>query len=185
MSEELTAAPVAALDLVADQNRAILLAGSCQTLGKLLGGELDAAHTLNALQDDGTDVALLQLSLPGGQVVHRQIGHVAVGVDGGDNLRIVGHLYGETCAPVEGLLGREHARAAIGKRGQLQCVLVGLGTAVDEKQLVVVVARDAAQSLGQLHLQLVHHGVRVEPQLADLFCDLLDIVRMDIRRITS
>ena len=54
VGEELTAAPVAALDLVADQDRAILLAGCCQTLGKLLGGELDAAHTLNALQDDGT-----------------------------------------------------------------------------------------------------------------------------------
>ena len=89
VGEELTAAPIAALDLVADQNRAILLASSCQALGKLLGGELDAAHALNALQDDGTDVALLQFSLPGRQVVQRQVGHVAVVVDGGDDLGLL------------------------------------------------------------------------------------------------
>ena len=81
---------------------------------------------------------------------------------------------------MKGLLGREHARAAIGKRGELQRVLVGLGAAVDQEQLVVVVARDAAQALGQLHLQLVHHGVGVEAQLADLFRNLLDIVRVGV-----
>ena len=73
-------------------------------------------------------------------------------VDGGNNLRIVRHLYCQTRAPVESLLAAEHTRIARLKRSQLQRVLIGLGTAVDEEQLVVVVATDLAQSFSQLHL---------------------------------
>ena len=104
VSEELTASSVATLYLVADQDGAVLLTGSSQTLGKLLRGEFDATHTLDALQDHSTDIAFRQFCLPGGQIVHRQIGHVAVVVDGGDDLRIVRHLYSQRGTSVESLL---------------------------------------------------------------------------------
>ena len=66
VSEELTASSVAALDLVADQDRAVLLAGSGQSLCKLLSREFDAAHTLDALQDHSAHITLCQFCLPGG-----------------------------------------------------------------------------------------------------------------------
>ena len=144
VSEELTASSVATLYLVADQDRPILLAGSSQTLGKFLCGEFDAAHALDTLQNYSTDITLCQLRLPRRQVVHRQIGHVAVVVDGGDDLWIVRHLHSQTCTAMESLLAREHPCPAVSKRCQFQGILVGLGTAIDEEQLVVVVARDLA-----------------------------------------
>ena len=42
----------------------------------------------------------------------------------------------------------EDALAARMERGQFQGILVGLGSAVDEKQLIVVITADAAQSFG-------------------------------------
>ena len=142
VSEELTASTIAALDLVADQDCAVLLTGSSQSLGELWGREFDAAHTLDALQDHSTHITLCQFSLPGGQVVHRQIGHVTVVIDGCDDFRIVRHLHSQRGSSVESLLTREHTGASIGERGEFQGILVGLGTAVDQKQLVVVVAAD-------------------------------------------
>ena len=103
---------------------------------------------------------------------------MAVGVDGGNNLGVVGHFDGQRGAAVESLLGTEHTGAAVGERRQFQRVLVGLGSAVDEEQLVVVIAADLAQSLGQLLLQLVNHRVRVEPNLIELLRHLLYVVRM-------
>ena len=49
VGEELSASSVAALNLVADEDRAIFLAGSGQPLGKLFRGQFDATHTLDAL----------------------------------------------------------------------------------------------------------------------------------------
>ena len=92
VGKEPSATTVATLYLVTYQDSAILLAQLLQPLGKLLGGQLDAAHTLDALQNDGADVAFLQFVLPGCQIVHRQVGHMSVGVDGGYDLGIVGHL---------------------------------------------------------------------------------------------
>ena len=60
VGEELATSSVATLYLVTDKDRAILLTGSSQTLCKLLRGEFDTAHTLDAFQDDGTDIALRQ-----------------------------------------------------------------------------------------------------------------------------
>ena len=45
---------------------------------------------------------------------------------------------------MERLLAREHPRPAVSKRCQLQGILVCLGAAVDEEQLVVVVAANLA-----------------------------------------
>ena len=176
VGEELTATAIAALYLVAYQRGAIALAGVGQILGKLRRGHLDAADALYALQDDGTYIALLEFGLPGGQVVEWQVGDMAVIVDGCDNLRIVGNLDSQRGAAVEGFPGRQHARAAIAKRCQLQRILVGLGTAVDEEQLIVIVAAHLAKALGQLLLKLVNNRVGVEPDLLQLFSHFPDVV---------
>ena len=78
---------------------------------------------------------------------------------------------------MERLLAREDAHGLwILERRQLQGVLVGLGTTVDEKQLVVLVAADASQSLGHLLLQFVDDGVGVEPNLLQLLRHLIYIM---------
>jgi hypothetical protein len=77
---------------------------------------------------------------------------------------------------VESLLAAEHAGIARLERCELQGVLVGLGPAADEKQLVVVVAADASQSLGHLLLQFVDDGVGVEPNLLQLLRHLIYIM---------
>ena len=133
MGEEAARAPVATLDLVGDEHGAVAAACLGEALCELLGCQLYAAHTLYALQDDGADVALVKLGLPGREVVEGEVGDVAVGVDGRDDLGVVGDLHGEAGAAVEGLGGAEHACAAVGEAGQLQGVLVGLGAAVDEE----------------------------------------------------
>ena len=103
---------------------------------------------------------------------------MVVVVDGGDDFGIVAHLHGQAGAPVKSLVGREHTCVARLERCQLQGILVGFGTAVDKEQLVVLVARDAAQAFGQFTLQRIDDGVGVEAQLADLFRDGLDVVGM-------
>ena len=88
---------------------------------------------------------------------------MVVVVQGGDNLRVMGYLNGQGRPAMECMLTGENARRRrVAERGELQRVLVGLGTAVDEEQLVVVVATYLAQSLGKLLLKSVYHRVRVE-----------------------
>ena len=164
VGKELTTAAIATLYLVADEYGAVFLAGSRQTLCKLGCSHHTATDALDALQDHGAHIALGQFALPCLQVVHGQEGHMTVVVDGSHNLWVARHLYSQRCAAVEGVVDREHARAPIGEAGQLQRVLVGLGATVDEKQLVVVVAADGAQALGQLLLQRVDDTVGVEAQ---------------------
>ena len=79
-----------------------------------------------------------------------------------------------------GVFRREHTLAAVGEAGQLQCILVGFGPAVDQKQPVVFIAADASQPLGELLLQGVDDAVGVETQLRRLPGDGLHIVRMAV-----
>ena len=104
MGEELSATAIAALYLVANQHGAVFLAGSSQSLCKFGRGHLDAAHALDTLQDDSAYIALSQFSLPCWKIIHWQISDVAIIIDRGNNLRIVGHLYGQTCPAMESLL---------------------------------------------------------------------------------
>ena len=53
---------------------------------------------------------------------------------------------------MEGFFGREHTCAAIVEAGKLQRVFVGLGSAVDQEELLVGVAADLTQPLGELTL---------------------------------
>ena len=68
-------------------------------------------------------------------------------IDRGDDLRVVGHLYREGCSAVESLLDGEHTGSAIGEGCQLEGVLVGLGTRVDEEELIILITADLAQTL--------------------------------------
>ena len=138
--EELTATAISALYLIANEECAVALAGCLKTLCKLGGGHAYAAHALYALKNHGCHVALVELLLPRLKVVEGQVGNMSAVVDGRYDLRVVCHLHRQRCATVERLLCRQHARAAGLERGELQRVLVGLGTRVDEEQLIVVVA---------------------------------------------
>ena len=93
MGKELTATAISALYLVAYQYGSVFLAESLQSLCKLGSGKSDAANTLNTFDDTSTYIALCQFLLPCLDVVEREIGGVAIGIDRGDNLRIVGHLH--------------------------------------------------------------------------------------------
>ena len=78
---------------------------------------------------------------------------MAVLVDGCNDFRVLRSFNGQRGAAVECFLGREDAGATVVKRGQLQRILVGLGSAVDKKQLIVGVAGDVAEPFGQVALQ--------------------------------
>ena len=97
-------------------------------------------------------------------------------VDRSNNLGVVGYLDSQRCASVESLMGRQHAGVAVMERSQLQRILVGLGTAVHQEQLVVLIARDTSQSLCQLRLQSVLHRVGIEANLLKLFRHLINIM---------
>ena len=79
---------------------------------------------------------------------------------------------------MEGFFSREHALSARVERGQLQSVLVGLGTTINKEEAIVLVAAGAAQAFGQLTLQTVHHRIGVEAQTCDLLADGLHITGM-------
>ena len=102
--EELSRTAVAALYLVADKDGAVALAGGSKTLRKLRCRHLYAADALYALYDDGAHIALVQLFLPCGEVVERQVGNVSAVVDGGYYLRVICHLHRKRSATVESLL---------------------------------------------------------------------------------
>ena len=175
MGEELAAAAVAALYLVADEQGLVFGAGCAERLSEIGLYHPDAAHALDALDDAGAHVAFGQLGLPGGDVVDGQVGDVMVGVDGGDDFRVVGHFDGERGAAVEGFLCREHPCAPVVERGEFEGVLIGLGSTVDEKQLIVLVSTGCSEPLGELLLKTVDDGVGVETQLVHLLGDGLHI----------
>ena len=180
MREELAAASVAALYLVANQDSIVFVAKLLQLLQEVGLDHSDAAHALYAFHDAGADVAPLKLSLPGLDVVERKVGNVAVGIDGRNDLRIRRHFYGQRCAAVESFLEREDARPAVVERREFQCVLVRLSTAVDEEKAIVFVSASFAQSLRELPLQGILNGVAVEAECLQLLCHCLDVVWMAV-----
>ena len=58
VSEELSASSVAALDFIADQHGTIALTGIGQSLSELRRSHLNAAHTLDTLQNNGCYASL-------------------------------------------------------------------------------------------------------------------------------
>ena len=178
VGEELAAAAVSALDFVEDEDGARRRALLPQCLHEGRVGHLDAAHALDSFNNHGADVALAKLGAHGFRVVQGQVGDVSAGIDRGDDFRVVRHLHGQGCASVEGLGEADDACPPVVEGGQLQRILVGFRAAVDEEQLIVVVAARLAQPFGQLHLQFVDDRVGVEAQHGHLLADHLHIVRM-------
>ena len=152
----------------------------CKLLGKLGSDHANTAHALDALEDDGAHVVFLQFGFPRTYLVQGKIADVTVLVDGRNDFRVLRDFNGKRGAAVECFLGREDAGAAVVKRSQLQRILVGLGSAVDKKQLIVGVAGDAAEPFGKVALQGVDDRVGVESELFQLTADFMDVVRMGV-----
>ena len=180
MGKELAAATISTLDFIADEYRAILLAQSRKSLGKGLVDHTDAAHSLDTFQNDGTDIALRQFGFPCRQIVQRQIGNMAIGIDGGDNLGIVGGFYGQTGAAMEGLFCRKHTGSAVGKRCQFQGILVGFRTAVNEEKLVIIVSAKFSHAFCKLLLQGIDYRIAVKAQRIELLRQHFDIMGMAV-----
>ena len=81
---------------------------------------------------------------------------------------------------MESLLSGEHAAASRMERGEFEGILVGFSTTVDEEQLIVIVAAEAAEPFCQLLLQTINNRIAVEAQLTDLTADSLNIMRMSM-----
>ena len=81
---------------------------------------------------------------------------------------------------MEGFLAGEYSCATSLERGQFQSILIGLGSGIDEEQLVVIVATDFSKALCQLHLQLVDHRIGVEPNLLQLLRYLINIMGVGV-----
>ena len=101
---------------------------------------------------------------------------MAVVVDGCHYLGIVGYFYGQRCASVKGFFGSQHALASVLEAGQLQSVLVGLCSAVDKKQLIVVITARLAQPVCQFLLLVVDDRVAIKGQKAHLPGHHLNVV---------
>ena len=64
------------------------------------------------------------------------------------------------------------------ERGKLQSVFVGLGTGIDEEELIVVITTGFSKALGELLLQMVDNGIGIESKRVQLLGEFLDIMRM-------
>ena len=95
VGKELAAAAVTALDLIQNQDCAVCGAGLTDSLHVLIGRNLNTAHALDAFNDEGSHITLGKLGLCCLQVAPGQIGHVSAGIDGSNDLGIIGNLDGQ------------------------------------------------------------------------------------------
>ena len=140
VGEEASRATVAALNLVADEHGAGFVAEFPKSLHEFRSGEADAADALDALHDDGSDVALAKFGFKGGKVVQREEGDVTVGVDGCHDFGVVGGFNRQRGASVECFRGSEHTTSSRVERCQFQRVLIGFCTGVDEEEREIGIA---------------------------------------------
>ena len=79
---------------------------------------------------------------------------------------------------MERVLHSEHTATTVVETGELECILVGLSTTVDEEEAIVFIAAYLSKALSELLLQGVDDTVGVESDLLNLIVDSLDIMRM-------
>ena len=175
MGEELPRAAVARLDFVEDELHAVAAGRLAQPAQEVVRGDADARNALDALDDDGGEAPRREQLLDPLQVAQWGKLDVVRRVEGGAERRIVRRGDGPRRAAVKGTREGEDVRAARMERGQLHGVLVGLGPRVAEEERVVVVARCAAQTLGQLALERIFDRIGVEAQSCDLLRDAVDV----------
>ena len=89
------------------------------------------------------------------------------GVEGRDNLRVVGHGDRAGSPPVETAAEGDDPVLAGMERCEFQRVLIGLGPGVHEEQGGVVAARNPADPVGERLLEGVDDAVGVEADPAD------------------
>ena len=180
MGKELTASTIATLNFVANQNGIMLVAQLTQSLQEFSADHTDTAYTLNALYDTGTNIILLYLLLPSLDIIEGKICYMSVGIDGGNNLGIVGCLNSQRGTAVKSLLQGKHTGTTIVEGRELQCILVSLSTRVDKEQTIVLIAASLTQALCKLLLQRVLYRVAIEAQLSHLAADSLYIMWMSV-----
>ena len=178
VSEELAGSAVAALNLIEDEHRAVLVALLAQAVQKLVGGNLHTAHALNAFNNHSANVVGSQLAAHCLEVVERQEGDVTVIVHRSHNLGVVGSLNCQRGAAVERLVEGNNAATSVIERRQLQRILVGFSARIDEEQLIIVVAARFAKFVSQALLQAINHRVAVEHQVLGLVLECLYVMRM-------
>ena len=180
MGEELARPAAARLDFVQHQHRSGPVAEGAQLLQEAVGGQLNARNTLDAFDDDGGIRLRSQLFFSRFQVAKRDEGDVGGGIERGADLGIVRRGHGAGRAAVEGAAEGQNLGAAGLEGRQLEGVLIGLGSAVAQEQVIAVIAADPAQFGRQGILEAVLHGIGVEPQLLELLLDGRYILRMAV-----
>ena len=81
---------------------------------------------------------------------------------------------------MEGLFCRKHTGTAISKRCQLQGILVGFRTAVNEEKLIIIISAKFSHAFCKLLLQGVDYRVAVKAQRIELLRQHFDIMRMAV-----
>ena len=159
MGEEFTATPVSALNFIENQDRSCFAASFAEFLHKFGGWYLDTAYTLYSFNDNSACVSFRQFLFHRFHIVEREIGDMTVIVDRGDNGRIVGRFYRQRRPSVKRLIERYDFGTSVIEGSQLQSVFVRFGSTVNQKQAVVFVTGNLAQSFAYLLLELVDDGV--------------------------
>ncbi len=180
MGEEPSAAAIAALDFVQNENHAGFLGDLTQVSHELIVRNDNTAHTLYAFDDHCRHISLGEFRLHRLDVVQRQEGDVVVRVERGGIFRIVGDGHGSGRPSVKGSFERDHPVLSGVERCQFEGVLVGLRSRVDQEERVVLKAGEFADFPCQLDLKRILHAVGVEADLVQLVGDGRHIFRMAV-----
>ena len=66
-----------------------------KSLIELIADHTDTAYALNTFYDTGADIILLNFFLPSLYIIEGEVSNMSVGIDGGNNLRVIGCLYSQ------------------------------------------------------------------------------------------
>lgn len=99
-------------------------------------------------------------------------------VEGGIDLRVVGHGHGTTCATVETMTECDDLAAPRVERGEFQTVLISLGTAVADKETVVGEATQLSNLLCESRLEGIDDAIGVEGYVVELVGNRLYVARV-------
>ena len=178
VGEEAACAAIAALDFVKNEQCACLAGHFTKFLQKIVVDHADAGYALYSLDYHGGEFAGGEFTLHGLDVVERRELDIGSAVDRRLDFGVVGGGHSSRSAAVECLVECQNFAAAGGERCQLHGVLVGFGARVGQEELVIIVARNLTEEVGQPLLQRVFDRVAVEWQTGHLLAHSLDIARM-------
>ena len=99
-------------------------------------------------------------------------------VEGGIDLRVVGHGHSATCATVETMTECDDLATPSVERGEFQAVLISLGTAIADKETVVGEATQLSNLLRESRLEWVDDAVRVEGYVVELVGNRFYVARV-------